>query len=175
MIFTETFNKATRFSNIREIIYNSVKLYGNNNAFVLKKDIKKEEYTYITYKKFLDDINNLGTAFLSLGLKDKRIAICGANSYEWALTYTTNLMGNIISIPLDKGLMESELELSLIRSKADVIVFDLKNEEFIQKIKEKETTNIKEYICMQESESFKTISSLIEERKRLRQNVINDY
>lgn len=175
MKFTETFNKATRFSNIRELIYNSVKLYGDNNAFVLKKDIRKEEYTYITYKKLLEDINNLGTAFLNLGLKGKRIAICGANSYEWALSYITNLMGNIISVPLDKGLMEGELELSLVRSKADAIIYDSKNEDFIKQIRAKGTTNIKEYICMGESEEFKTISSLLEKGKELRNQGNTDY
>ena len=161
MKFTETFNKAERFNNIREVIYNSVKLYPDNNAFIIKKDIKKEEYTYITYKKFLEDINDLGTAFFNLGLKGKRIAICGTNCYEWILSYTTNLMGNIISIPLDKGLMEGELELSLIRSKADAIIYDSKLEDFIKSIREKGTTNIKEYICMGDSEEFKTKEILL--------------
>ena len=175
MKFTETFNKATKFSNIRDLIYNSVKLYGDNNAFVLKKDIRKEEYTYITYKKFLEDINDLGTAFFNLGLSGKRIAICGANSFEWALSYVTNLMGNIVSVPLDKGLMEGELELSLVRSKADAIIYDSKNEEFIKKIRAKGTTNIREYICMGESEEFRTISSLLEKGKELRAQGNKDY
>lgn len=175
MKFTETFNKATKFSNIRDLIYNSVKVYGDNNAFVLKKDIRKEEYTYITYKKLLEDINDLGTAFLNLGLKGKRIAICGVNSYEWVLSYLTNLMGNIVSVPLDKGLMEGELELSLVRSKADAIIYDSKNEDFIKQIRAKGTTNIKEYICMGESEEFKTISSLLEKGKELRAQGNKDY
>ena len=175
MKFTESFNKATRFSNVREILNNSAKLYPNNNAFILKKDIKVQEYTYITYKKFLEDINNLGTAFFNLGLKGKRVAICGANTYEWILSYSANLCGNIISIPLDKGLMEGELEMSLIRSKADAIVFDPKMEDFIKEIREKGTTNIKEYICTGKSEEFKTIEQLLEKGKDLRKLGKDDY
>ncbi len=175
MKFTETFNSATRFSNIREIIYNSVKLYPDNNAFILKKDVKKEEYVYITYKKFLEDINNLGTAFFNLGLKGKRIAICGMNSYEWILSYATNLLGNIISVPLDKGLMYGELESSLIRSKADAIVYDAKQEDMIKEIREKGNTNLKEYFCMGDSEEFKTIESLLEKGKNLRKLGKNDF
>jgi len=175
MKFTETFNKAIRFSNIREILYNSAKKYPNNNAFVLKKDIRKEEYTYITYKKLLEDINDLGTAFLNLGLKNKRIAICGSNSYEWALAYCANLCGNIISVPLDKGLMEGELEMSLIRSKADAIVFDPKHEEFMKCIREKGTTNIKEYICTGENGEFQTIFSLLEKGKKLRNSDKDEF
>lgn len=175
MKFTETFNEAKKFNNIREVMYNSAKLYPTHNAFTLKRDIKKSEYEYITYSKFLENINNLGTAFFNLGLKGKRIAICGANSYEWILTYVTNLMGNIISVPLDKGLMEGELESSLVRSKTDAIVFDSKHEEVIKKIRENGNTDIKEYICIGESTEFKTINDLIEKGSNLRKLGKTDY
>lgn len=175
MKFTETFNQAVKFKNIKEIIYNSVKLYPNNNAFIIKKDIKKAEYKYVTYKQFLENINCFGTALLDLGLKDNRIAICGINSYEWALTYTTNLLGNMVSIPLDKGLMIGELEDSLIRSKADCVVFDAKHADMFKQIKENGKTIIKEYICMNESDEFKTIEGLIEKGKNLRKLGKKDY
>ncbi len=175
MKFTEKFNKATKFSNIREIIYNSVKLYPNNNAFIIKKDIKKAEYKYVTYKQFLDDINCFGTALFNLGLKDKRVAICGSNCYEWVLSYATNLMGNIVSVPLDKGLMLGEFESSLIRSKADCIVFDSKHEDMIKEIRENGKTCLKEYICMSESDEFKTVEQLLEKGKNLRKLGKDDY
>lgn len=59
-----------------------------------------------------------------MGLKNKRIAIVGRNRYEWVLAHLTNLLGGIVSIPLDKDLQIDELENSLIRSKADAVIFD---------------------------------------------------
>lgn len=81
-----------KFNNIREIINNAVNLYPNNNAFIIKNKTEKEvTYTNITYKKFQEDRNSLGTKLIDLNLQ--RIAIIGKNSYEWALSSISILSG----------------------------------------------------------------------------------
>ena len=156
--------QATKFENIKEIIYNSVKMYPNHVAFVTKKIKEKGiEYKNTTYKKMLDEINALGTALYKLGLKEKRIAICGRNRYEWAISHLSCLLGGMISVPLDKELQVEELEDSLVRSKADAIVFDEKYEEKINTIKENGKTQIKVFICMSKFKDFINVPDLIEE------------
>ena len=166
-----------RFDDIKEIIYNSVKLYPDNIAFTTKltKEDKQIEYKNTTYKEFLDDVNSFGTALYDMGLKDKRIAIIGKNSYKWALAYVTNLLGNIVSIPLDKGLQIGELETSLIRSKADAIIFDEKCLEEIEKIKESNKTNLKNYICMSKLDNYISVDELIAKGKTLMGEGNNKY
>ncbi len=89
----ERYFEATEFENIREIVYNSAEKYAENRAFILKrKEGKNIQYENITYKRLLEEINNLGTKFFNLGYKNKRIAIVGRNSYGWALTHLTNML-----------------------------------------------------------------------------------
>ena len=77
----EKYFEATEFENIKEIIYNSAKKYGDNTAFVIKhKTDKNVEYEDVSYKRLLEEINALGTKLFELGYKDKRIAIVGRNS-----------------------------------------------------------------------------------------------
>ena len=162
MRYSNNLYHAQEFNNIKEIIYNSVEKYSRNIAFVIKHtENKKVEYENITYKQLLEDINKLGTAVYSLGFKGKRIAVIGRNSYEWAIAHLSNLLGGNVSVPLDKDLQYDELENSLIRSKADMIFFDKKYEEKISQIKEKNNTNLKEYVCFEEAEGFKNISELL--------------
>ena len=119
---------AEKFDNIRDIMANAVKLYPNNIAFKIKhKDGKNVSYTDITYTDFQKEINEFGAGLMALGYKDKRVAVIGKNSYPWALTYCAVLSGLGVLVPLDKGLPEAEIELSLRRSKAEVIVFDKDN------------------------------------------------
>ena len=140
---------AEKFDNIRDIMANAVKLYPNNIAFKIKhKDGKSISYTDITYKEFQNEINEFGTGLMTLGYKDKRVAVIGKNSYPWALTYCTVLGGLGILVPLDKGLPEAEIELSLKRSKAEVIIFDKEYEEIINRIKQNNTTSLNKCICM---------------------------
>ncbi len=168
--------QATKFENIKEIIYNSVKMYPNHIAFVTKI-IKEKGVTYknTTYKKMLDEINALGSALYKLGLKGKRIAICGRNRYEWALTHLSCLLGGMCSVPLDKELQVDELEDSLVRSRADAIVFDEKYQEKIETIKNNGKTNLKVYICMSELKDYINIPSLIEEGSKIIESGNKDY
>lgn len=160
--------EATEFNNIKEIIYNSAKIYANNIAFTIKhKKDKNVSYENITYKQLLEDVNKLGTALYDMGLKGKRIAIIGKNRYEWVISHLANMLGGIVSVPLDKDLQYDELENSLIRSKADCVIFDEKLEEKIVEIKKNSNTEIKEYICMSNIEGYKNIKELLNKGEEL--------
>ena len=164
------------FKDIKELIYNSAKTYANNIAFVVKhQEGKNKTYENITYKMLLEQINALGTKLYSMGLKNKRIAILGRNRYEWALGHLTSLLGGIISVPLDKDLQVDELENSLIRSKADAIYFDEKYIEKIEEIKNRNNTNVKEYICMSKLAGYDDIHTLIEEGQKLLEEGNKEY
>ncbi len=164
------------FKDIKELIYNSAKTYANNIAFVVKhQEGKNKTYENITYKMLLEQINALGTKLYSMGLKNKRIAILGRNRYEWALGHLTSLLGGIISVPLDKDLQVDELENSLIRSKADAIYFDEKYIEKIEEIKNRNNTNVKEYICMSKIAEYDDIHTLKEEGQKLLEEGNKEY
>ena len=163
------FREVPRFNNIKEVIYHSVKQYPNHIAFVtkIKHTDKNIEYKNHTYQDLLDDINSFGTGLYQLNLKGKRVAICGRNRYEWAVAHLSNLFGSIVSVPIDKELQLKELEDSLIRSKADALVFDEKYEENILKIKQNGKTNIQEFICMGNREGFTTFEEVLNTGKKL--------
>ena len=164
------------FKDIKELIYNSAKTYANNIAFIVKhQEGKNKTYENITYKMLLEQINALGTKLYSMGFKNKRIAILGRNRYEWALGHLTSLLGGIVSIPLDKDLQIDELESSLMRSKADAIYFDEKYIEKIEEIKNRNNTNVKEYICMSKLAGYKDINTLKEEGQKLLEEGNKEY
>ena len=57
----------TDFKDIKEIIYYCAERYNEKTAFVIKHFDENNEkefyYENVSYKRFLDDINKLGTAF----------------------------------------------------------------------------------------------------------------
>lgn len=160
--------EAKEFKNLKEIIYNSAKVYSDKIAFVIKHQVDKDvDYENITYKKMLEDINGFGTSLYDMKLKGKRVAIIGKNRYEWVVTHFANLLGGIVSVPLDKDLQYEELESSLIRSKADCLVFDEKQIEKIEKIKSNKNTFVTEYICMSKMDGYKSVGELKDFGKKL--------
>lgn len=172
----ERYFEATEFENIKELLYNSVKEYGEKTAFIIKHKNKNEiRYENISYKRFLEEINSLGTKLFKMGIKNKRIAIVGRNRYEWALTHLTSLLGNMVSVPLDKELQVDELESCLVRSKADIVVFDEKYLSNIEEIKRRCNTNLQEYICMSKIENYLNIPTLLQEGKDILKSGEKEY
>ena len=168
---------AKRFNNIKEVILNSVSLYGDNIAYVTKVKKDKENVQYInhTYNDLLNDIYCFGTGLYKLGLKNSRVAVCGRNSYKWVISHLSNLMGGIVSVPIDKELQLNELEESLIRSNVEALVFDEKYKDNIIKIKENGKTNIKFFICMSKLDGFICYDDLLEEGKKALENGENEF
>ncbi len=160
--------EAKEFDNIKEVLYNSVEKYKEKPAFTIKiKTNGETSYKDISYNQVLEDINAIGTAFYSLGLRGKRVAVIGKNRYEWIIAHFANILGSIVSIPLDKDLQFEELENSLIRSKADAIVFDNKLLPLIEEIKSAGNTQLKEYISMDKENGYTDVIQLVEKGKEL--------
>ena len=166
-----------RFRDIKQLIYNSAKLYPNNIAFTtkIKNTHNETEYINHTYTDLLNDINAFGTSLYKLGLKNKRVAVIGYNCYEWAVAHLSNLLGNIVSVPLDKGLQIGELENSLVRSEVEAIVFDHKLEEVMKEIIKNGKTKIKYYICTEKMPEYLYFYDLMADGKKEIENGNKDY
>ena len=168
---------VTDFKDIKGVIYNSAKKFANNIAFRIKEKVGKEvSYKDVTYSQMLKDVNNFGTVLYNKGLKGKRVAIIGKNRYEWALTYVTNLLGGIVAVPLDKELQYNELENSLIRSKAEAIVFDPKLMDSILEIKKNGKTELKHFICMDKNDQgIETVEEVLNTGKVILEKGNTEY
>jgi len=141
------FREVPLFENIKEVVYNSYKLYGDKTAFIIKDGGPKSK-TYIkkSFKDLVYDINCFVTVRFNRGYKNKRIAVMGRNSYMWVVAYLATLFGGNVVVPLDKELEEAELEDSLVRSGAECIAYDSKYSDKLNKIKENGRVSLKEYI-----------------------------
>ena len=149
-------------TNLKEVINSAVQRFPECSAFTIKhKNGKEVSYEKVSYKRFGDEINYLGTALIDLGLKNKRIAIIGKNRYEWMLSYCAVLNGTGIVVPLDKGLPEQEIISSLERSKADAVIYEESYSEIMENAKKNNYVVAKHYIKMEE------LKTLIERGKQL--------
>ncbi len=154
--------------NFRELL-DSIHKYSSKNAFCFK-NLKTNEIVKITYKQYIDDIIGLSTKFLSLGLSGKRIAIISHNKYPWPVSYMAIQTGGMIVVPLDYQLPINEIELSLIRSNAEAVIFEEPFMDTFKKIRENGKTNLKYYICMEleeDTDGFLSFQKLVDAGRKL--------
>ena len=136
-----------KFNNLKELINNTQNEFGDNAAFKFKNPNTKELYT-MSYKEYINEIEALGTALISIGLKDKRIGLIGENRYEWEEAYLSITCGTGVVVPLDKALTEKELLNLIERSEIEAIFYTSKYAEVMEKAQKENIGKIKFYISM---------------------------
>ena len=118
------YHKCEQVSDLKEMLYRSSEIYGSRTAFKLK-DNEGNIYP-VTYKEFKEDVVNLGTYLITQGFLNKKIAVIGKNSYNWAVAYLAATITGIV-VPLDKELHAEETINFLNISESACILGDMKN------------------------------------------------
>lgn len=152
--------------NLREMLYRSAENYGDRIAYKIRDG--KNAYKLYTYTDVKNMVNALGTKFIDMGLKNKRIAIISENRFEWEVSYFSVVCGTGIVVPIDKALPYNELCSVIERSEAEVVVFSEKYTEDFLKIKEL-NNKLQYLVCMEsvEREGVLNFTNLIEDGEKL--------
>ena len=165
----EPIHEFMKFTDLRDMLEKSGELYGDRPAYVFKTE-EEGKFRKITHKEVRDDIKALGTKFVNMGLKDKRIAVISENRYEWGIVYLATVNGTGVIVPLDKSLPENEIESLMIRSEVEAIVYSEKYNDVMNKIKKENNTKVKYFISMdleKEEDGIYSEYELIKQGKEL--------
>ena len=154
----EPIHKFTKFENLKDMLKKSGEKFGDRPAYVFKTDVPGK-FREITHKEFREEVDALGTALISLGLKDKKIAVISENRYEWGMAYLATVCGTGIVVPLDKSLPENEIESLINRSGVEAIFYSKKYDEIMNRLNDENSTNIKYFISMDLEEKQNNVYS----------------
>lgn len=105
--FKSKLYRVRHITDIRDMILQSGRIYKKRNAFMLK-DSGGNIYP-VTYEKFCSDYISLVTLLLSKKVeRSTKIAVIGANSYQWSLSYVAAVTAGVV-VPIDKELAEEDI------------------------------------------------------------------
>ncbi len=110
--------------NLRELLLYSEEKYRDRPAFLLKDE--EGSLKTVTYEEFRTDTDRLSAALCDMGLKGKKIALMGENSYEWCLGYMSAAGTVGVVVPLDKEMPKEELENIISFAQLEGIICDKK-------------------------------------------------
>ena len=162
-------HEIVEIKDLKDMLKKSGELYGDRPAYRFKTDVEGE-FRIITHKEYREMVDDLGTAFIKLGLKGKRIAVISENRYEWGIAYLAVTCGTGIVVPLDKSLPENEIRSLIERSEVEAICYSEKYDEIMKKAKEDGIGKLKSLICMdleKHEDGVYSFKELIEKGKKL--------
>ena len=107
------------FVNLKDFVDYCGTEFGTKTAF---RWLNKKTENTKSYKEFKEDVEALGTYFISKGYNRTHVAVIGENSYFWIVTYFATVNSNNIIVPLDKEASVDDLKYLVEKSDTTVIV-----------------------------------------------------
>lgn len=133
--YKESLYEVRDVENLRELIDGSVERFNQRPAFMVK-DKTKGKFVSISYKKMQEDIRSLGTSLINLGLRGRKIAVIGENSYYWAISYFAIANGVGVVVPIDRELKEKEVANLLKRAEVSAVIYSKKMKKVMDEVLE---------------------------------------
>lgn len=106
-----------------DILERGKKIHGDRSAIVYRPTVKSDPVT-VTYKELYTQCQALKESLLGLGLGGQRIALVGANSFTWMLSYLTICWDTGVACPLDAMLTGFELAQLIQRAEVKAVILD---------------------------------------------------
>lgn len=156
MIDKSLFKPMARISDLKELVDNAAKKYGEKTAYKTKVKNNIECKTFIDLK---NDSNAFSNAVSSLGIKGNHIAVIGASSYKWIVTYFGTVNSNSVIVPIDKELPSAEICKLIKRADVVAVVFDKLTYNSIQSLITETDNDIKYFISLDNEDNDGNILS----------------
>jgi len=144
-------------NNLRDFILHFCEKYSDKTAYTFLSKDKLKQISFNYLKKNIELLSNYFNF-----KKYNTVAICGANSYEWVLTYFATIHNAGVTVPLDRNISDEEFKRQLIETHSNVCFYGYERVKTINQIKTICPTC--DFICLN------TIQSIICNHKMADQN-----
>ena len=128
--------ETTLYKDIREMTENAAKRFPDKNALTYKKKPTAKEMLHYTYSEGRDFIRSIATEFISMGMRDNKVAIIGEASPEWVFSYFALMSIGAVTVPIDKELPPDDMASILNTSACPYVVYSSAITEKIKAVKE---------------------------------------
>lgn len=115
--------ETTVFENIRIMVENVAERYPDKNAISYKRKPTSKETLHFTYKEGRDFVRDIGTEFIAMGMRDKKVAIIGEASPEWVFSYFALMSIGAVTVPIDKELPVEDIASILNTAECPAVVY----------------------------------------------------
>lgn len=128
--------ETTHFRDFREMVENVAERFPDKNALSFKKNPHDKEASHYTYQQGKEYVRDLATEFISMGVRDKKIAIVGEAAPEWVFAYFSLMSTGTVTVPVDKELPAEDIASILNTSECEFIVYSSVVDSKVEKLRE---------------------------------------
>ena len=131
--------KTTFIDDMRSLVEEAAQNFPDSIAISYKENYWDKEVRKVTFSQWRDDVRNLGTALISAGLREEKIAIIGENSYGWCCSFFAVMAIGSVTVPVDKELPLDDIDGIITTTGCKAVIFGKTSEAKIKELLQKES------------------------------------
>ena len=126
--------KTTFIDDMRSLVEEAAQNFPESIAISYKENYWDKEVRKVTFSQWREDVRNLGTALISEGLREEKIAIVGENSYGWCCSFFGVMAIGSVTVPVDKELPVQDIDGIITTTGCKAVIFGKASESKIKEI-----------------------------------------
>ena len=126
--------KTTFIDDMRSLVEEAAHNFPESIAISYKENYWDKEVKKVTFSQWRDDVRHLGTALISEGLREEKIAIVGENSYGWCCSFFGVMAIGSVTVPVDKELPVQDIDGIITTTGCKAVIFGKASESKIKEI-----------------------------------------
>lgn len=115
--------KTTFIDDMRSLVEEAAQNFPQDTAISYKENYWDKEVRKVTFSQWRDDVRNLGTALVSKGFREEKIAIIGENSYGWCCSFFAIMAIGAVTVPVDKELPLEDVDGIITTTGCKAVIF----------------------------------------------------
>ncbi|MBR2063232.1 MAG: AMP-binding protein [Bacteroidales bacterium] len=129
--------KTTFIDDMRALVEEAAQNFPERIAISYKENYWDKEVRKVTFTQWRNDVRNLGTARISKGLREEKIAIIGENSYGWCCSFFAVMAIGSVTVPVDKELPLDDIDGIISTTGCKAVIFGKTSESKIKELLQK--------------------------------------
>ena len=128
--------KTTFIDDMRALVEEAAQNFPESTAISYKENYWDKEVRKVSFPQWRDDVRNLGTALISNGLREGKIAIVGENSYGWCCSFFGVMAIGSVTVPVDKELPLDDIDGIITTTACKAVIFGKASEAKVKSLLE---------------------------------------
>lgn len=169
--------ETTVFEDFRIMTENVANRFPDRIAYGFKLHPRDKEWTTRTFSECREYIRGLGTALISLGARDKKVALIGECSFQWVMAYFALMSIGAVTVPVDKELPAPDMGSILNTAECEIVCYSSVIDQKIAQLRT-EIPSLKHLVCLSAETTLEDVlktDALAEEGKAAYEGGDNSY
>ena len=128
--------KTTFIDDMRALVEEAAQNFPESTAISYKENYWDKEVKKVSFPQWRDDVRNLGTALISNGLREEKVAIVGENSYGWCCSFFGVMAIGSVTVPVDKELPLDDIDGIITTTACKAVIFGKASEAKVKSLLE---------------------------------------